>query len=111
VIQHDKTINDLLDHLENYPYRFFTISELAYQTGLSPKTLSSRFKRETGQTVHQFQMDKKLMTIAAFLRSESYTSLKNLAVDFGFSSEFHLSSCFKKKFELSPQHYLKILQK
>ncbi|GHU93370.1 hypothetical protein FACS189479_04660 [Spirochaetia bacterium] len=104
-IKKDTLILELVDFITNQPNKFFTIEELAEKAALSPKSLTSRFRAETGQSVHKYQINRKLDQIASLLRSESYTSLKNLALNFGFYDEFHLSSSFKKKFGVSPNKY------
>jgi AraC-like DNA-binding protein len=101
----DMLIQDILEHIRENSGRFFTITQLAAAAGISPKSLTTRFRAETGQTIHQYQMDRKLEQISLMLKYNSHTSLKNLAYNFGFCDEFHLSSCFKKKFGVSPIHY------
>jgi AraC-like DNA-binding protein len=83
----DLLILDILERIRERPERFFTIAELATTAGVSPKSLTMRFKAETGRSIHQYQIVWKL------------------AYNFGFCDEFHLSSCFKKKFGVSPIHY------
>jgi AraC-like DNA-binding protein len=104
-LKHDHEMQELASFINGHTDTFYTIAELAAQAGISPKSLTSRFRTETGQTVHQYQMNTKLEQIAALLRNESYSSLKNLAVNFGFCDEFHLSTAFKKKFSVAPKQY------
>ncbi|GHT66941.1 hypothetical protein FACS1894110_11500 [Spirochaetia bacterium] len=101
----DQIILNIQNVLAEYPHQFFTLGELARQSNLGIKTFSSRFKKVTGQSVHQYQLNSKLNQIAVLLRNETYTSLKYLAVNYGFYDEFHLSAAFKKKFGVSPKHY------
>jgi AraC-like DNA-binding protein len=101
----DKQILDIIEYMQEHSTHFFTIDELAVEAGLSPKSLTSRFKAETGQSIHKYQMNRKLEQIALMLQYNSHTSLKNMAYNFGFYDEFHLSSCFKKKFGVSPSNY------
>jgi AraC-like DNA-binding protein len=101
----DVLISDIISYLDLHPERFFSIGELANMACMSPRTFVSRFKKAVHASVHQYQMEKKLEQIAALLRSELYSNLKNLAANFGFSDEFHLSSAFKKKYSVSPKFY------
>jgi AraC-like DNA-binding protein len=105
--KHDRIILDLLRLMSEYPDRFFTIKDLAETAKMSPKSLSTRFRKEIGQSPHKFQMDRKLERVESLLRIQSYQSLKNLAYDFGSYDEFHLSSSFKRKFGQSPTKYNK----
>jgi AraC-like DNA-binding protein len=74
-------------------------------TGLSRKSLMSNFRKTTGQSIHQYQMNNKLEQIAALLRSGAFSNLRGLALDFGFCDEYHLGKCFKKKYGISPRRY------
>jgi AraC-like DNA-binding protein len=105
IIRRDFVMVKLLDYMANHPEKFFTLMELAGEANLSERSLTRRFRAETGTTVHQYQMDFKLDRIANLLKSRSYIGLKNLALNFGFCDEFHLSSSFKKKFGVSPGRY------
>jgi AraC-like DNA-binding protein len=104
-LKRDQLMLEMLALLAEHPQRFYSIPELAAEAVISPKSLCSRFKAETGQTIHQYQMNKKLNQIAALLRGESDASLKILADNFGFYDEFHLSSSFKKKFGVCPRQF------
>ena len=105
--KHDGMIFDLLDFIDRQQDKFFTITELANKAHISPKSLTSHFRQETGQTLHKYQMNKKLDRVASILKTESMSSLKNIALNFGFYDEFHLSSAFKQKFGVSPINYIK----
>jgi AraC-like DNA-binding protein len=103
--KHDELIRELLELINGNPQKFFTIDELANNAGITPKTLKTRFSKETGFSVHQYQMNKKLNLIALLLQNNSYISLKNTAGNYGFYDEYHLSNSFKKKFGISPKKY------
>jgi AraC-like DNA-binding protein len=105
IIKRDLVIGKLLEYMANYPEKFFTLTELAEETKIGERSLTRRFRAETGKTVHQYQMDYKLDRIANLLKTRSYIGLKNLALNFGFCDEFHLSSSFKKKFGVSPGRF------
>jgi AraC-like DNA-binding protein len=85
--------------------KFYPIEELEKFTGLSKKSLTLRFREITGQSIHKYQMDNKLENIAVLLRSGNFSNIRNLASDFGFYDEYHLSKCFKKKYGISPYRY------
>jgi AraC family transcriptional regulator of arabinose operon len=98
-------IRRLIETMDKEPDRFFSVGELAEIAGMSRRSLEGAFKNDTKKTVHQYQTDSKLEKVAVLLKSESYTSLARLAEDFGFSSEFHLSERFKKKYGMGPKDY------
>jgi AraC-like DNA-binding protein len=98
-------VDDILMLLHNHPQKFYTIHELVKYSGICTKSLTSHFKSVTGQSVHKYQMNSKLDQIATLLKNHTFSNLKVLAQNFGFYDEFHLSSCFKKKFNISPIRY------
>ncbi|MDR1106989.1 MAG: AraC family transcriptional regulator [Treponema sp.] len=101
----DAAVGKLLEYMADRPEKFFTIAELSREAKMSGRSLTRRFRAETGKTVHQYQMDYKLDRVANLLRTRSFAGLKNLAVNFGFCDEFHLSSSFKRKFGVSPGRF------
>lgn len=107
-IKHNDVIDEVLMMISSHPQKFYTISELAKLSGLCSKSLTSHFKSVTGQSIHKYQMNSKLDQIAALLKGDEFSNLKALAINFGFYDEYHLSSCFKKKFGLSPVRYSKL---
>ncbi|MDR1899166.1 MAG: AraC family transcriptional regulator, partial [Treponema sp.] len=108
--KNNQIIDDVLALFANHPHKFYTIIELAKYTGLCPKTLTSHFKAATGQSIHKYQINSKLEQIEALLRNR-YTNLNSLAINFGFYDEYHLNSCFKKKYGVSPIRYSRGLHK
>ncbi|MDR1566282.1 MAG: AraC family transcriptional regulator, partial [Treponema sp.] len=101
-LRRDEIVQNILVFLAEHPHRFYSLEELATDAALSVKALENRFKAATGQSIHKYQMNAKLDQIAGLIRSNSYTSLKTLAANFGFYDEFHLSTAFKKKFGAPP---------
>jgi AraC-like DNA-binding protein len=104
-IRRDFVIEKLVEYMVDHPEKFFSIAELAGKAILSERSLTRRFRMETGKTVHQYQIDYKLDRIANLLKTRSFTGLRDLALNFGFYDEFHLSSSFKKKFGVSPGYF------
>jgi AraC-like DNA-binding protein len=104
-LRQDEVVQNMLAFLAEHPHRFYSLDELAAKAALSVKALENRFKAATGHPVHQYQVNAKLDQIAGLVKSNSYTSLKTLASNFGFYDEFHLSAAFKKKFGVAPARY------
>jgi AraC-like DNA-binding protein len=104
-LRRDELVQNMLAFLAEHPDRFYSLDELASRAALSVKALENRFKAVTGYSIHKYQLNSRLDQIAGLIKSNSYISLKTLALNFGFYDEFHLSSAFKKKFGVSPAGY------
>jgi AraC-like DNA-binding protein len=105
MIKKDRTVQDLIDCIIDNPHKFFSVGELAKKAGVSIRSLAGRFRKETGLSVHRYQMDRKLDIIAGDLKRSADVSLKTIAYSNGFFDEFHLSVAFKKRFGVSPRRY------
>ena len=56
------------------------------------------------QTFYAWQMEQKLEAVCQSLHNHPDITLKEIAVNFGFCDEFHLSRAFKKKYGVSPKY-------
>ncbi|MDR3643817.1 MAG: AraC family transcriptional regulator [Clostridia bacterium] len=102
----DEAIEAVLRLFIRNPERFFSIQELAGRSFVSTKTLTSRFRRATGRSIHQYQLELKLDMIRIQMQAEPDKSLKELSASYGFYDEFHLSKLFKRKFGAPPSAWL-----
>lgn len=89
------------------PHKTLSAEALAASLCTDPRKLSVRFREATGETLHAYQINRKLEMIALQLRVEPELRLKELAALFGFYDEFYLSKLFKKKYGVSPREYRK----
>jgi AraC-like DNA-binding protein len=105
IVKRDPVITELLEYITDHPEKFFSVAELAAKAGIGGRSLARRFRMETGKSVHRCQLDYKLDRIANLLKTRSFIGLKNLALNFGFCDEFHLSCSFKRKFGVSPGRF------
>lgn len=98
----DDMVETIVREIKRNPQRFYGIRELAGRFYVSEKTLTSRFRRVTGQSLHQYQMELKLDMVRMQMRTDPGKSLKELAAAFGFYDEFHMSRLFRRRFGMSP---------
>lgn len=103
----DSLVKEALRIIRENPDRFHTSQELAGLLHVSPRTLTGHFGRALGTTPHQYELNMKLDSAAAFLREYPDVKLYEVAKNFGFYDEFHLSRAFSQKFSVSPARYRK----
>lgn len=98
----DPMIREILQRFYAAPERFFSPEELAEDYGYSVRTLSGRFKKYTGKSIHQYQMQMKLDMARSQIRQDQARGLKDIARSFGFYDEFQFSRLFKRQFGCPP---------
>lgn len=81
--------------------RFYTLEEAAELVHMHVRTLSDRFRRATGKSIHQYQLDVKLDMAFHALASGQY-SVKQVAENYGFCDPYYFSRVFKKRYRLAP---------
>lgn len=81
--------------------RFYTLEEAAALAGMQVRTLSARFRRAMGKSVHQYQLDMKLEAAYGALGTGNYT-VKQIADYYGFCDPYYFSRVFKKRYGLAP---------
>lgn len=82
--------------------RFFTLEEAAEMTDMQVRTFSSRFRKVTGRTFQQYQMETKLQMAYDSLSTGPYT-VKQVAEMYGFCDPYYFSRVFKKTYGMSPK--------
>lgn len=96
-------IEDIKIIIRKTPERFWKNQELAEEFNCSVRTLTKRFKEETGYGIHEWQMKLKCEMAKELIKSEPSLTLKEVAVTFGFCDEYHFSKCYKRYFGYSPK--------
>jgi AraC-like DNA-binding protein len=80
------------------------ISELAAQLHMSPSHLQRVFKRETGERIGEWLVTQRLRN-AAYLLSNSYLSVKEIACSTGYEHVSSFIRAFERRYELTPTRY------
>ena len=93
-----------IDYIYDNLHRAVTVNELAVREDLSPGYFSRLFVKETGMNVNQFINEAKVKTAQnMLLYSES--SIQDISLSLGFSSQSAFSAVFKKVANMSPRAY------
>lgn len=80
------------------------VHEMANACGMRQDVFSRAFKRDTGVAPKQYIADFLIGKISAYLLTSDLT-LKEIASELNFNSEYYLSRFFKKQTKLSPREY------
>ncbi len=95
----------IVQFFQQHPQRFFTSKQLSEKFYLNERTLMKHFKNQFGKSLYTYQLDMKMEAVRLFLLNHPDIKLHEVALNFGFYDEFHLSKTFKKKFNVSPSRY------
>jgi len=96
-----RTVRLIAERIRQDCKRAYPIDELSAEAALSTVAFSDAFKRETGLPPHAFLINCRLESVRRELESGDQT-VTALAARYGFSSQRHLTTSFKKMFGMSP---------
>lgn len=110
-LQENAKTNTSLDiinyiHQNIYSTEKLKAEQIAQRFHISPTYISEYFKKLTGENLQQYIIDYKLKLIETRLR---YSDLRmnEIAFEFGFTDESHLTRTFKKHKGVSPSEFRK----
>lgn len=103
-------IKAFLDKNGNNNWNTITVETIAAKFGFNSKYLSTVFKNETGMTLQQYLISKKLATSKNLLRVENRT-IHRTAEMLGYKSPDSYIFAFKKEFGQTPTQYIKSLKR
>jgi AraC family transcriptional regulator len=81
-----------------------SLETLAEETGYSRAHFLRMFRTSTGVTPHQYVMDLRLRRAQDQLRQRG-SSIIDVAVSCGFSSQSHMTSLFRQRLEMTPGEF------
>ncbi|MGN1451772.1 MAG: helix-turn-helix domain-containing protein [Eubacteriales bacterium] len=93
--------------MQNNPDKIFKSEEMASLLYVSARTFRNRFKDAFHKSFTQYQMEAKLEKVCLILKTYPEMQIKEIAANFGFYDEFHLSKVFKRYYGVSPSQYRK----
>ena len=83
-----------------------TLSDVAQAVGYSPAYLTNRVKRETGQTVNRWIIERRLAA-ARFLLKTTDRSVEQIALEVGYQNACHFFRQFRQYTGTTPQAWRK----
>jgi len=97
-------VRRVTEHMEETPAARHTLASLARLAGYSPTRLTHRFKHETGESVIAYLLKLRLRRAAGLLQATGRT-IKEIAFETGFASQFYFSRQFQRHYATSPSLY------
>jgi len=110
--KHDysRPVSQCIDYIYYHLHDKFTIKMLAEHVNLSPNYLSTLFKKETGMSVIDYILEKRLNS-AKYLLQYTDMSCSDIAYTLVFGSQSHFTQMFRQKFGITPKKYRMQIQK
>ena len=87
-----------------YDSKKLKIATIAKHFGITSSTLSNYFKKETGNSLHNYVILYKLDIVKDRLKNSEFTVCQ-IALQLGFTDESHLTRIFKKYCDSTPKQY------
>ncbi|WP_167859436.1 helix-turn-helix domain-containing protein [Paenibacillus cymbidii] len=91
-------------YIDEHLHENVSRQELAQHVFLNPSYLSRLFKRETGVSISDYMLERR-MKLAGKRLAESDQRIGDIAESIGFNHFSHFRKMFKKTFGVSPQEY------
>ena len=102
----DSRIDRILGHIRQnvYDKDLTKISYMADKFNMSQSSISTYFKKATGESIHQYVTKYKMKLVEYRLQNTEFT-IAEIAYQLGYTDESHLTKTFKKHFSVSPKQY------
>ena len=101
---YSKPIVICMDYIYNHLHEVITVEALAGQVGLNRSYLSTLFKKETGRTVSEYILSKRMEAAQNMLKFTDY-SCADIAATLAFSSQSHFIRTFRRETGVTPREY------
>lgn len=96
-------ITEVVEYINNNINKPLLIADLAKRFSLSTSRLSHLFKEETGLSLHQFIIKKRLSFAKQFIRNGEHLNV--IYALCGFNDNTSFFRAFKKEFNITPKKY------
>jgi AraC-like DNA-binding protein len=104
----DLQIRQVISFIENHFYEEITLEELAENMNLSVYYFARIFKRHTGTSPYQYILDYRIHHAKKLLQTTD-DSIETIAFASGFNSLSHFVTAFKKRSNLTPKQFRKLV--
>jgi AraC family transcriptional regulator len=97
-------IDRLVEAMSDLPDRRWSLGELARMAGRHPVHVAQSFRAKTGMSLGSFQRVRRLTSLSLALR-HGEVPLVQLAAQFGYCDQSHMTSEFRASLGISPGRY------
>ncbi len=107
-IEYDERIGSILEYINRNLDMELSVDQLSASFFISRYYLMHKFKEQTGYTVHQYILKKRLIKAAQLIKKGA--QITDACVSCGFGDYSNFVRAFRKEFGLSPRNYYKVFQ-
>lgn len=108
-IEYDENIGAILDYINENISEELSIDNISCKFYISKYYLMHKFKKQTGYTVHNYILQKRLIMSNSLIKNGK--SITQVCAECGFGDYSTFFRAFKKMFGVSPkQHYKAIME-
>lgn len=101
---YSKPITQCIDYIYNHLHEPIRVKNLATQVQLNESYLSTLFKKETGKSVSEYILSKRMEAAQNMLKFSDY-SYAEIGAILAFSSQSHFIRVFRKQTGYTPKKY------
>ncbi|MDF7823398.1 PocR ligand-binding domain-containing protein [Pontiellaceae bacterium B12227] len=107
MIQHKDydLIAPVIEQIQEHPELELQLDEASRLVGRSASTVSRVFKKVTGRSFKQYQVNHRLELAAVQLKAKPNSPVAEIAMAVGYDDALYFSRVFKKQFHCSPSEY------
>jgi AraC-like DNA-binding protein len=98
-------IEPVIERIRQQPEHIFGLDDAARMSGRSPSTVTRLFKKVTGRSFKQYQVEFRLQRAAELLIDRPGRPVAEIAATVGFEDPFYFSRQFHKHTGLSPSDF------
>lgn len=101
-------INKAIDFINKNLSDDLRLENVAKQVNMSPVYFHNCFKNAMGKTLHEYVEEQRIVEAIHLMLGTNMT-LTQIAYECGFSSQSYFNYAFKRKMNVTPRNYIKLL--